>query len=154
MNSDNANGRRISVSITCAACLGMADKWEIEYIMGVMLAAARQHPIGDVEVALVDDARIAYLNEHFLGCKGPTNIITFPGDGEMPGMLFVSMDCLARECLFYRQGRLAHFIRLLAHGIGHLAGLDHGREMAKIEFECLNAYKASNQRPSNDICRH
>jgi len=104
-----------------------------------MLDAINCQAIGDVEFTLTDDSGIAGFNADFLGCAGPTNIITFPGDGDMPGMVFLSLDCLNRECLFYRQKRDMHFIRLLAHGMGHLAGLDHGPEMSRIEFICFSA---------------
>src|SRR6056297_1977749 len=32
----------------------------------------------DLSLQCVDDRQIAVLNEAFLGCKGPTNILSFP----------------------------------------------------------------------------
>lgn len=109
-----------------------------------------------VELDLVGDEEIARLNAAHLGCTGPTNILSFPAqDGEpaMPtvlpedgphdgphdgadegppchlGWLVLSLDTWRRECLLYGQEPVEHALRLLAHGLGHLAGYDHGPEM-------------------------
>lgn len=89
---------------------------------------------------LVDDKEIARLNKEFLGCKGPTNILSFPSEPEgeadteqgasvFMGELALSVDALSREADLYGQPPVAHLARLLAHGILHLAGYDHGDEM-------------------------
>ncbi len=45
------------------------------------------------------------------------------------GWLVLSLDTWRRECLLYGQEPVEHALRLLAHGLGHLAGYDHGPEM-------------------------
>ena len=40
-----------------------------------------------------------------------------------------SLDTLRRECLLYGQEPAEHALRLLAHGMAHLCGLDHGEQM-------------------------
>ncbi|WP_419784794.1 rRNA maturation RNase YbeY [Pseudodesulfovibrio sp.] len=99
-----------------------------------------------VTVKLVDDREIARLNHAFLGCEGPTNVLSFPaeeydggedassaddGEGEAVGLgeLALSVDALARETDLYGQPPIAHLSRLLAHGFLHLAGYDHGDAM-------------------------
>lgn len=100
------------------------------------------------ELQLVDDREIARLNREFLGCTGPTNILSFPahgdadatgdgaggevgepGDQAFLGELALSVDALARETDLYGQAPLEHLARLLAHGLLHLAGFDHGEVM-------------------------
>lgn len=85
------------------------------------------------ELKLVDDGEIARLNREFMGCTGPTNVLSFPAeDGENEtflGSLALSVDALSREVDLYGQPPVAHLARLLAHGILHLAGYDHGDEM-------------------------
>jgi probable rRNA maturation factor len=95
------------------------------------------------ELKLVDDREIARLNSEFLGCTGPTNILSFPahdageaggeigepGDQAFLGELALSVDALARETDLYGQLPLEHLARLLAHGLLHLAGFDHGEVM-------------------------
>lgn len=96
-----------------------------------MCAAAAAHgsPLAGVELYLVTDAAIARANVEHMMCTGPTNVLSFPGGGGMAGTLLLSLDTLDRECLLYGQEPREHLLRLLAHGMGHLAGLDHGGEM-------------------------
>ena len=95
----------------------------------------------EVELVFVRDAVIADLNRQYLACPGPTNCLAFPG-AERPGALlggslFVSLDTLYRECLLYGQPAATHLRRLLAHGLTHLAGYNHGEEMEAI---CANLF--------------
>lgn len=110
---------------------------EIREVLGLMRAAAGL--AGRVELHLVDDSQIASLNRQFLGCAGNTNILTFPSDDGEGGCLFLSLDTFARECQLYGQKGETHFLRLLSHGFGHLAGLDHGPRMESIERACFAA---------------
>jgi len=93
-------------------------------------------------LTLVDDREIAMVNAEFLGCTGPTNILSFPDageedvelvvadeDGSTLGELMLSVDTLVREADLYGQQPLEHLARLLAHGLLHLAGFDHSDEM-------------------------
>ena len=54
------------------------------------------------------------------------------------GSLALSMDTLERECFLYGQEPLKHCIRLLAHGLAHLLGHDHGPAMSELaeRMEC------------------
>lgn len=103
-----------------------------------------------VELSLVDDTRIAAHNSRFLGCPGPTNILSFPApepvdntageSGETPAAaLMLSVTTLHRECLLYGQPPAEHALRLLAHGVVHLLGHDHGEEMERL---CRHAEEA------------
>jgi probable rRNA maturation factor len=90
-------------------------------------------------LTLTDDRSIAAVNSEFLGCSGPTNVLSFPADdgGEKAvrvdsddlGELVLSVDTLARETELYGQEPIEHLARLLAHGILHLAGFNHGQAM-------------------------
>lgn len=82
-----------------------------------------------VSLRLVDDREIAELNQTFLGCLGPTNILSFPSDGEDLGDLVLSVETLARESFLYNQDTHEYTVRLLAHGLLHLMGHDHGPDM-------------------------
>lgn len=93
----------------------------------------------EVELFLLDDAAIADANARYLGCTGPTNILSFPGGADAPGVLLLSLDTLRRECLLYGQDPAEHAVRLLAHGMGHLCGLDHGPDMDALCERCMDA---------------
>lgn len=68
-----------------------------------------------------------------------------PEDEDVPvqlGSLVFSVDTLHRETLLYGQDTEEHCLRLLAHGLGHLAGYDHGPEMDELCSEMLSAAEA------------
>ena len=90
-----------------------------------------------IELHLLSDRDIALANSTYLGCTGPTNILSFPGGSESPGTLLLSLDTYARECLLYAQPQSYHLVHLLAHGSAHLTGLDHGERHATLEAAAL-----------------
>jgi probable rRNA maturation factor len=91
-----------------------------------------------LELALVSDAEMARLNELYLRCPGPTNILAFPS-GEFSlrkaprlkslGWLALSPFTVRREAMLYAQNLQAYTLRLLAHGFAHLLGYEHGELM-------------------------
>lgn len=111
---------------------------ELALILRAMRGAAGLAAM-PLELTLVDDASIAETNLTYLDCPGPTNILSFPpyagfgpglGTGSPgTGLLLVSLDALARESYLYGQDLAGHTLRLLAHGMAHLAGYDHGAAM-------------------------
>jgi len=92
-----------------------------------------------LEIKLVDDREIARLNKEFMGCIGPTNVLSFPAEEQGDeagdeadaylGELALSVDAVSREAALYHQPPVLHLARLLTHGILHLAGHDHGDVM-------------------------
>lgn len=104
---------------------------ELEKCLSLMAAAVPQdmEPPAEVELYCLRDGEMAWENAACMGAPGPTNVLSFPGGEDMPGILLFSMDTLYRECLLYGQTPWEHAVRLLAHGMGHLLGLDHGSAM-------------------------
>ncbi len=97
-----------------------------------------------LELILVRDREIMIYNQEYLNCHGPTNILSFPHVDNMAfvqekpkqiktysnlGSLILSIDTLDREIKLYGQKPEVHVTRLLAHGLVHLLGYDHGQEM-------------------------
>jgi probable rRNA maturation factor len=88
---------------------------------------------GELSIVLVDDVRIADLNEVYLQHTGPTNVISFPmREGEFSeinpqvlGDVVISMDTCAREAGQAGISMETRFDQLLIHGILHLLGYDH-----------------------------
>lgn len=93
--------------------------------------------VAGVELHLLDDSRIAEMNLQHFARIGPTNIISFPQLPPMWGILCLSIDTFQRECIVYGQNPREHFIRLLAHGMGHLAGMEHGMQMDAVCSRCM-----------------
>ena len=109
------------------------DRRQQRAALAAMLAAAEQANVPvvppAVELHLIDDAAMSAANRRCMGCQGPTNVLSFPGGCDSPGILLFSLDTLRRECLLYGQEPAEHALRLLAHGMAHLCGLDHGEQM-------------------------
>jgi probable rRNA maturation factor len=90
-------------------------------------------PDGELSIVLVDDVRIADLNQVYLQHTGPTNVISFPmreGDfseinPQVLGDVVISMDTCAREAEAAGLAMEVRLDQLLIHGILHLMGYDH-----------------------------
>ncbi|WP_081678653.1 rRNA maturation RNase YbeY [Desulfocurvibacter africanus] len=111
------------------------------------------------DLHLVDDADIARRNAAFMGCVGPTNVLSFPaGSGDTKGTdvadvadvfeegqdhwlgeIVLSVDTLEREAFLYGQQPREHLVRLLAHAVLHLAGHDHGEIMDALTEQAVEA---------------
>ena len=124
---------RIFYRYAAAAWILPLDRRQQRAALAAMLAAAEQANVPvvppAVELHLVDDAAMSAANRRSMGCQGPTNVLSFPGGSDSPGTLLFSLDTLRRECLLYGQEPGEHALRLLAHGMAHLCGLDHSAQM-------------------------
>lgn len=83
-------------------------------------------PPGTLSVVLLDEPEHSQLHADYCGDPSPTDVITFPGDGdgETAGEICLSVPCARLEA-----GRRGHspadeLALYLAHGWLHLAGLD------------------------------
>ncbi len=86
----------------------------------------------EVAVLLCDDKRIAELNGRYRGKSGPTDVLSFPREekiaaGRVTGDVAISLPMLRRNAASFGVTEDEELKRLLAHGMLHLAGMDHGR---------------------------
>lgn len=121
---------------------------ELEKILRAMRSACGLHEVS-LDVTLADDAFLAEVNAAYLSCPGPTNIISFPprggsgpGAASGAGIMLLSLDALNREALLYGRDAAEYALRLFAHGMAHLTGLDHGPEMDALEDAAFAAGEA------------
>lgn len=76
-----------------------------------------------LSLALVDDERIAGLNQRLLGREGTTDVIAFEAeDGE--GEIIISVDTAQRQAAEQGHGLTAELQFLVAHGVLHVLGWD------------------------------
>jgi rRNA maturation RNase YbeY len=107
-------------------------------------------------VLFVDDAQMAELALKYLGKDGPTNVLAFPQmDGPVPegvrgplGDVVISVDTAKTEAEALGLALDRWIFALLAHGILHLLGYDHGgpeeaAEMEAKEQELAGLYEAA-----------
>jgi len=81
--------------------------------------SSRLADLGEVNVILVSDKRIAEIHEEFMNEAGPTDVITF-----QHGEIVISAETAKRQARFCRAS-LVHELRLyLVHGLLHLHGFD------------------------------
>ena len=103
-------------------------------------------PSTELSILITDDARIAQLNERYLGRTGSTNVLAFPmAGGEDPGPysamlgdVVISVDTAMREASEADEPCARTVYRLLCHGLLHLMGYDHevsDREAERMERE-------------------
>lgn len=121
----------------------------------------------ELELLLVCDAEMTQINHQQMDCLGPTNILSFPAqqfcnealcstqhcvkdsantfpstaDSFFIGSLVLDVHQLCREALLYGQNLQEHCLRLLAHGLAHLAGYDHSAEMDELCTEMVQNVK-------------
>ena len=86
----------------------------------------------EIAVLLCDDQKIAELNGRFRGHAVPTDVLSFPREegstgSRVEGDIAVSLLMLRRNAASFEVTEDEELKRLLAHGMLHLAGMDHGR---------------------------
>ena len=92
-----------------------------------------------IVLALVTDRECASLNREAMRSFGPTNILSFPGSGDMPAELALAPETLLRESLLYGQDPEEHLVRLLSHGLMHVCGFDHCEAMYRAQDRVMLA---------------
>ncbi len=114
----------------------------------------------EISLLACDDTRIAALNEDFRDKPQPTNVLSWPSaergaavDGATPpapdpaqeaelGDIAIAYDTCLREAEAAVRPMADHVTHLLVHGILHLLGYDHERDldatlMERLEVEIL-----------------
>ncbi len=97
-----------------------------------------------LSILLVNDKEISWLNEHYRGKKGPTNVLSFPfADGgdesllQLPvnelGDIIISLDTAWREARELNTSFHQRLTWLMTHGFLHLIGYDHERSEKEAE---------------------
>lgn len=105
----------------------------------------------EVAVRLADDAEVRTLNAQYRGKDAPTNVLSFPmvqpdliqtlgnsDDGEvLLGDIILAYETVATEAAAKDIDVAAHATHLIAHGLLHLLGYDHGDDAAAAHMEGL-----------------
>lgn len=100
-------------------------------------------PPAEICVRMMDEAEIAELNQRYRNKAGPTNVLSFAGEGEdesgrrMLGDLAICTAIVKQEALAQDKTLAAHSAHMLVHGILHLNGYDHENDQDAKEMEQL-----------------
>jgi probable rRNA maturation factor len=101
-----------------------------------VLAGEEVAPGTAVTILVTDDEAIRTLNRQFLGIDEPTDVLSFPDEGEEPfpdageeppylGDIAIALPTAARQADEFGHSLDAEVAHLLVHGLLHLRGYDH-----------------------------
>ncbi len=103
---------------------------------------------GEIGILLAGDPYVAKLNANYRGKKGPTNVLSFPGDlapgaparGPLAlGDLVIAHGVASREAKLAGKPLRHHLAHLVVHGVLHLLGYEHERDKDARRMESLEA---------------
>ncbi len=114
---------------------GVLERVEIERLCALAAATAGVED-GHIAVEFVDAARIAELNREYRGQAGPTDVLSFPvdGDGAAIGPRELGDVVICTE-------HTEDLREAVVHGVLHLVGMDHESddgEMLAVQRELLS----------------
>jgi pyridoxine 5-phosphate synthase len=122
----------------------------------------RQHQVArhEMSILFVDDQEISWLNNHYRGKKGPTNVLSFPFADDIDpcpsiipvhelGDIIISVETAHKEAISLKVSLHYRLTWLITHGLLHLLGYDHERsekeaeEMWALETSLINQLQSS-----------
>ena len=99
-----------------------------------VIHALSREVLGEITVRVVAEAEGSHLNEVYRHGVGPTNVLTFPAEFAVPGLvadavplgdIVVCAPVIEREANFQGIELDAHWAHMVIHGVLHLMGFDH-----------------------------
>jgi len=89
-----------------------------------------------VEINLVGEKKMAWLNRTFKGRKGSAEVLTFryPSD-PASSEIYICWKKLAEGAARRRVSTRAYLLRLVVHGMCHIEGYTHGDEKSEARME-------------------
>jgi probable rRNA maturation factor len=116
-----------------------------EQSMKRWVSAAIVSKTGDTELSIriVDEHESQELNQTYRGSSGPTNVLSFPFDAEIPeplpliGDVVICAPVVAREAEQQNKELKAHWAHMIVHGVLHLQGYDHQNDTEAVIMETL-----------------
>lgn len=118
----------------------------------VALAAKYEKKIkGELEVSVVSAADIRKLNRRFRGINKPTDVLSFAWQEDKKiktinlGQIYLCYERIVAQAKEHGVPVREEFVRILAHGILHLVGYDHGeptqaRRMFNLQEKIVEKY--------------
>ena len=101
----------------------------------------------DIELILCDDNTIQNINKEYRETNGPTDVLSFPLEGElehMPlGSIVISVDKISEKSMELGHTPQDELTLLFIHGLLHLLGYDHetdAGEMRAKERELIEQF--------------
>jgi probable rRNA maturation factor len=136
---------RVEIAVESA---GWDETPDLSAHVGRAIAAARRladvttAPAAEVSLLFTDDAHIRQLNAQWRGQDKPTNVLSFPGAGEIEtapllGDIALAFETTAREAREQGKPLADHVAHLIVHGFLHLVGYRSRNRREAEEMEAL-----------------
>ena len=103
--------------------------------------AGNAAPGAEVTILLSNDGRLQTLNRQYCGKDKPTNVLSFPvapGASHL-GDIAIAFETSHREAENAGKPLVHHLLHLTVHGVLHLLGYDHEKEVQAARMERLEA---------------
>lgn len=81
----------------------------------------------DIHVVISDTQAVRQLNKRFRNQDYETDVLAFPLEGSVLGEIWLCPPVIMRNAVQFGSGFDREMVRVLVHGILHLAGLDHAK---------------------------
>ncbi len=109
----------------------------------------------ELSIRLVDADESAELNSQYRGKTGPTNVLSFPFDSDIPlqpkllGDLVICVPVVETEAEQQGKQTQHHWAHMVIHGCLHLLGYDHieddeAEQMETLEIQILQTMDIAN----------
>ncbi len=109
----------------------------------------------ELTIRIVDEDEGTQLNEQWRKSQGPTNVLSFPHEGEpkivphLLGDIVVCAPVVAKEAKEQNKNIDAHWAHMVIHGVLHLNGFDHIKPedadtMESLEIKILDELNYNN----------
>ncbi|MCP4128851.1 MAG: rRNA maturation RNase YbeY [Gammaproteobacteria bacterium] len=121
---------------------------EDSFAQWVRAALRQEREQVELVIRLVDEMESQELNREYRGKDWPSNVLSFPSDlpaivaSSLLGDLVICVPVVLREAAEQGKPAQAHWAHMVVHGVLHLLGYDHQKEidadvMERLEREIL-----------------
>ena len=124
---------------------GLPSEAELRRWAEAALGSCRER--AELVIRIVNEAESAALNQNYRHKQGPTNVLSFPFEAptgveqlDLLGDLVICAPVVAREAVIQNKRLAAHWAHMVVHGVLHLLGYDHRRDVEALKMEALETY--------------
>lgn len=110
-------------------------KVDLKLIKKAVSRFARAYKIGknqEISLALVSDQEIKKLNRTYRSINRPTDVLSFPGEGNFLGEIIIDYGQIKRQARHFGHSARQELIFILVHGLLHLIGYDDKTEKQRL----------------------
>lgn len=141
----------LSISLDNQSALSVSSA-ELRLFTRFVLASLRITK-AEISLALVDESASRRLNLAYRGLNRATDVLSFVYAQEnfLDGEIIICSPVAVRQAQSLGHSVRQELLRLLVHGLLHLAGYDHEKKldaeaMEKLELKLLATYRASHKK--------